>query len=122
MFYLAVAIRTLVILGLIAVAVHKAWPGELLDVPLAQLTLGGIILGLVKIAVGLSVSMFLLGRIIVLPQKENRFGWSGNWVFFTLFAGLVLSLPFWATTSGKNGAIVNFISGIVLSGLGWLTS
>lgn len=119
---IAIVVRSLFIVALMIVVLRKAWPAEMLGTPLARLTLGTVFGGFIRAGIGLSIESFLIWRLLSLPDKDERHDWAGAWVVFAFIAVFFVSFPFWFIDSGKKNAIGDFISGVVLTILGWLMS
>ncbi len=119
---IAIGVRSLFLLMLVVVVARKVWPGDMLSTPLAQLTLGTILFGLIKLALGLSIEGFLVWRLVSLPDKENRWEWEGAWVVFGLMLAFFLAFPFFYIDSGKKNALADFFIGGLLTTYGWLIS
>jgi uncharacterized membrane protein (DUF485 family) len=120
---LAIVLRTALLLLALALVVRKAWPGELLDTPLAQLTLGGLLWALVSVAIGFVVGGTLVAWTISIPQKDKRgYEWAGRWVMTTVFLALLVAFPFLYEGGQKRNAVMDVLSAAVLNTIGWLIS
>jgi len=105
------------------VVVRKAWPGEMLGTPLAQLTLGQLFLGLIQVGIGFAVGSFLVMMLVNIPKKEERNAeWAGWWIMTTLTLAFVVALPFIYEGSPKRNRMMDFVSGAILLVLGWVAS
>ena len=121
---LAIILRSALLLVTFGLVVRKAWPGELFSTPLAQLTLGALLMGIFSIAVGFVVGGALLGWLISLPPKDKRDSlWQGNWITTTLIVASVVAFPFYYESGQlKENWLFDFIYRTTTTVIGWLIS
>ena len=106
--------RSIFIIYLFLVILHKLWPVEVLSMLLAQITLGGLLLGLLKVGVVVTVGLFLFVRLVTVPEKEDRRNWEGNWIFTGFVIVLVACVPLMYASLDKKSTIMDFVSGMIL--------
>jgi len=103
--------------------VKKAWPGELLSTPLAQLTLGGLLWGLVQVAIGFMLGSFLALRMVSIPDKEKRDSeWRNAWILTPFILGVIVAFPFLYEQSPRHNAAMDWMYTLIASIIGWLIS
>jgi hypothetical protein len=120
---IGITLRSAVFLLALLVVVRKGWPGDLLRTPLAQLTLGGLLGGLIKSVVALGVGWIFVWLLFHLPAKEKRdVHWYVGWIIATLALAFVIAFPFLYEAEAEKHALVRFASDAVLTILAWLIS
>ncbi|HTS40406.1 MAG TPA: hypothetical protein VMH84_07690 [Xanthobacteraceae bacterium] len=81
---IAISFRTAIILLLIWIMVRAAWPTELFQTRLVELTFGGLVLGLFWLMLSLCIGGTLLAWMLRLPIRRRStsgavFGFTAAW-------------------------------------------
>lgn len=118
---IAITVRTVLHLAVLTLVIKKAWPGELLETPLGQLTLGSLLFGVLQVLVGFVIGSFVVLRMIAIPDKEKRDKeWRGGWIIAPIMIGIFVAFPFFYENGGRHNAAMDWLYMVTASIIGWL--
>ena len=118
---LAIVLRTALLLLALVLVARKAWLGELLRTPFAQLTLVDLLWAFLSVCIGLNIGTWLVVWMINIPSKEKR-EWTERWIWTAVGLAIVVALPFIYEGGSRRNEIFDAISAAMLTTIGWLMS
>lgn len=108
---IAIAFRTAIILLLMWILVRAAWPTELFQTRLVELTFGGLVLGLFWLVLSLWIGGTLLAWMLRLPIRRRQFDfWCSFWIYSGVVVMCVYGVAFYLLTHPpRYGVFANII-------------
>ena len=120
---LAIVLRTALLLLALVLVARKAWLGELLRTPFAQLTLGDLLWAFLSVCIGLNIGTWLVVWMINIPSKEKRSrAWAERWIGTAVGLAIAVAFPFIYEGGSRRNEIFDAISAAMLTTIGWLVS